>query len=798
MNQDIKTIIQYPTGATEFDIPFDYLSRKFVRVSLVADDNRRLLSNITEYRYVSKTRVKILVDTTGFDRVEIRRFTSASERVVDFSDGSVLRANDLNVSQLQSSHIAEEARDSALLAMPEDDAGNLDARNRKIVRLAPGEIGTDAVNKDQLDTAVGDAGGILSDVKKVQQETYDYIEKFADDTALVRGVAWVYNQGSANGGETVIKITKPTPVFAVPYLDVNGSRQFAGWQFNFNALTQEITLVKPLVEGDFVVALTTESHIPLEDLLAGTTGAGSIGTTSGETVQDVLDRLGDMELHGSMVALEQGGSVQDALRYLTISPTGSAATDDAMKNSAIAKCELLGIDLVINPGNYKFTTPLAWNAKRYSIRGTGNAVIDFTELPVGSYAVTIKPEPTSAGTMWNAAAHSLSGLIFKGAPVIHGIKISQKINFDSPQITVRDCLFNEFDDHVTFGDNEWCCSFERVKFRANKNGSSRFVVVNKAYNGCENQRFLGCNFNGSNSGLGIKHIAGSCELTFDGCSFDYCHQVLSSVNAGARGIWRFNDSHFEDDGTTRQFDISSGNATFYVDLNQCDWAYITKDESGNNRIPTSIGAFESTNQKSMLRLSGCKFPIYDEVSDRSKSHLWVINNSAVRILANGNVIEHSTNQYFNMFSFGLNKFLALTDANRNSPALVTNGLGSITYDTSDLPAKRVNDDTWCITGVISGNVMIPIDPSNREVNLSGNLKRTSSEYYIDVRFFTALNVQLSAISLGVPGGTNAWVHFGQTIRAPAGAAFIRVGWAYAAAPSTTDTLRLNSICVEQY
>ena len=80
MDQEIKTVIQYPTGSTEFDIPFDYLSRKFVRVSLVSDDNRRLLSNITEYRYVSKTRVKLLAGTAGFDRVEIRRYTSASDR----------------------------------------------------------------------------------------------------------------------------------------------------------------------------------------------------------------------------------------------------------------------------------------------------------------------------------------------------------------------------------------------------------------------------------------------------------------------------------------------------------------------------------------------------------------------------------------------------------------------------------------------------------------------------------------------------------------------------------------------
>lgn len=540
-----------------------------------------------------------------------------------------------------------------------------------------------------------------------------------------------------------------------------------------------------------------------KDVPVNSTPSSSGGIGEGfwsPVMKSLRQNLGSSE-KGSGASLsmtEQGITVQDALRYLTISATGLAATDEAIKNAAIAKCELLGIDLVINPGNYKFTTPLVWNAKRYSIRGTGNAVIDFTELPVGSYAITIKPEPTSTGTMWNASAHSLSGLIFKGAPGIHGIKISQEINFDSPQITVRDCLFNEFDDHATFGDNEWCCSFERVKFRANKNGSSRFVVVNKAYNGCENQRFLGCNFNGSNSGLGIKHIAGSCEFTFDGCSFDYCHQVLSSVNAGARGIWRFNDAHFEDDGTTRQFDINSGSSTFYVDFNQCDWAFITKDSSGNNRIPTSIGAFESTNQRSTLRVIGCKFPIYDTAVDRTKSHLWVINSSAVRILASGNVIEHSTNQYFNMFSLGLNRFLALTDANLSSPALVTNGLGSVAYDISDLPQNRINDNTWCITGVISGNIMIPFEPGNREINLSGNVKRTSSEYYIDVRFFTALNTQLSAVSLGIPGGTNSWVHFGQTLRVPAGAAFIRVGWAYASAPSATDTLRLNSICVEQY
>ncbi|WJE88586.1 non-contractile tail fiber protein [Klebsiella phage Kpn17] len=292
MDQEIKTVIQYPTGATEFDIPFDYLSRKFVRVSLVSDDNRRLLSNITEYRYVSKTRVRLLVDTSGFDRVEIRRFTSASERIVDFSDGSVLRAADLNVSQIQSAHIAEEARDAALMAMPQDDAGNLDARNRKIVRLAPGVDGTDAINKNQLDTTLGEAGGILSGIKGEKDQFYEYLEKFADDTTMIRGVTWVYNGGSAVGGETSIVINKPTAVFAVPYIEINGDRQEVGYQYDFNASTQTITLAKPLAAGDFLMAMTSESHLPLESLLAGTTGASSIGTKDGGNVQSALDNLG--------------------------------------------------------------------------------------------------------------------------------------------------------------------------------------------------------------------------------------------------------------------------------------------------------------------------------------------------------------------------------------------------------------------------------------------------------------------------------------------------------------------------
>lgn len=250
MDQDIKTIIQYPTGATEFDIPFDYLSRKFVRVSLVSDDNRRLLSNITEYRYVSKTRVKLLVPTDGFDRVELRRVTSATERVVDFVDGSVLRAADLNASQVQAMHIAEEGRDRALMSISVTDSGKLDAHGMQIINVAPGTDKTHAINKDQLDTTLGQAGGILSQVLESQRVIEKLIDDMLNGSIVNREEKRIHANGEAAEGTSVINLAdKPVGVTRV---EINGSGQHPTYHYDYDRTSGNITLATPLKKKDFV------------------------------------------------------------------------------------------------------------------------------------------------------------------------------------------------------------------------------------------------------------------------------------------------------------------------------------------------------------------------------------------------------------------------------------------------------------------------------------------------------------------------------------------------------------------
>lgn len=311
----VRTVTTFPLddAQRDFNINFDYLARKFVQVAVIdstLSKPRKELVLGTDFRFTTKTSLNTTIawgPNDGYDRIEIRRVTSTTERVVDFADGSILRATDLNASQVQATHIAEEARDAALLAMPQDDMGNLDAQNRRIVRLAPGISGTDAVNKDQLDTTLGEAGGILSEIKDTEKDIYDYIQNFADDSTMVKGVAWVYNSGTAVGGETSFVIQKEGPVFAVPYIEINGSRQLRGWHYEYDPETKTVhSLASPLKVNDFVVCITAESKLPLSDLLGSAEGASGIGTLSGKSVEDYTTAYDKVDKWNVIYAVAHG------------------------------------------------------------------------------------------------------------------------------------------------------------------------------------------------------------------------------------------------------------------------------------------------------------------------------------------------------------------------------------------------------------------------------------------------------------------------------------------------------------
>lgn len=146
-----STIIIYEGDGTrtDFTIPFDYLKKSFVTVRL--DPSTTLTGGDygdtgSDYYFLDKTTIRLKVAPASGKSLTIRRHTSATERVVTFKDASILKATDLDTSQMQAFHIAEEGRDAINDAIIGDKEGNWDAKGHRIINVGTPIKDNDAVN----------------------------------------------------------------------------------------------------------------------------------------------------------------------------------------------------------------------------------------------------------------------------------------------------------------------------------------------------------------------------------------------------------------------------------------------------------------------------------------------------------------------------------------------------------------------------------------------------------------------------------------------------------------------------
>ena len=133
---------------TDFTVPFDYLAKKFVRVSvgLTVLEGGDYGDTSKDFYFLDKTTVRLRTPPQAGAEVTIRRYTSATDRVVSFKDASILKASDLDASSIQTIHIAEEGRDVINDALTVDREGNWDAKGNRITNVGDAVNDRDAIN----------------------------------------------------------------------------------------------------------------------------------------------------------------------------------------------------------------------------------------------------------------------------------------------------------------------------------------------------------------------------------------------------------------------------------------------------------------------------------------------------------------------------------------------------------------------------------------------------------------------------------------------------------------------------
>lgn len=185
-----ETLVNYPLNGSNrrFTIQFDYLQRSFIQVSLFAANKEEQLTLGVDFNFINDTTietVKTYGGADGWTRIQLRRYTDA-KRIVEFIDGSVLLAGDLNVATLQALHIAQEGRDSAFDMLTVNSEGNYDAKDRRIVRVANGIDSHDAVTMGQFKDWTGK---VTSEADRAKKEA-DRAKSEADK-ATTNGAAQV-------------------------------------------------------------------------------------------------------------------------------------------------------------------------------------------------------------------------------------------------------------------------------------------------------------------------------------------------------------------------------------------------------------------------------------------------------------------------------------------------------------------------------------------------------------------------------------------------------------------------------
>lgn len=145
-----STIIIYEGDGTttDFTVPFDYLKKSFVTVRLGTGNTLTggdYGDTGSDYYFLDKTTIRLKVAPASGESLTIRRYTSATERVVTFKDASILKATDLDTSQVQAFHIAEEGRDILEDSLSVNREGNWDAKGKRIINVGAAVSDDDAM-----------------------------------------------------------------------------------------------------------------------------------------------------------------------------------------------------------------------------------------------------------------------------------------------------------------------------------------------------------------------------------------------------------------------------------------------------------------------------------------------------------------------------------------------------------------------------------------------------------------------------------------------------------------------------
>ena len=355
-----STIIIYEGDGTtvDFTVPFDYLKKTFVKVTLNNADLKGgdYGDTSVDYYFLDDTTVRLKTAPASGSELIIRRYTSATDRVVTFKDASILKATDLDTSQLQAFHIAEEARDIINDALVKDRDGNWDAKGNRIVNVGDPVDENDAMTygfylkdkenvKDLVEEAEGyrdqalqyrnEAETIKGATQTIKDETNQIkteTQQIKTETEGIRDATQQIKEETQQIKEDAVEETSDLVALAKDWA-IKMDAKVNGEDYSSKYWANEAKKIKPnldIVADNIDDVVNVSNNMDDVNIIAGDldgqisasigTDMGRVGTGSsggveitGGNIKTVADNISDVQAVGNLIESGQVDTVINAV-----------------------------------------------------------------------------------------------------------------------------------------------------------------------------------------------------------------------------------------------------------------------------------------------------------------------------------------------------------------------------------------------------------------------------------------------------------------------------------------------------
>lgn len=433
------------TGTGPFNITFPYISLDHIKV----EKNGVLLSLASPQQYSISTsptpRVTLFnsVAMTPADTLRIYRQTPGlsaapnNQPLVDFTDGSVLTASDLDKNTLQLLYLVQESDDTGSGALPTTfDDLRWDAQSKRIINLAAPTSAADAVTKAYVDgiTLYGSSVGVpqswtfsgtgsqtqfqLSSPSPAQTdanlflvEVSGVIQRPTSSYTISSSGLLTFTEPPSLGTDNVVVrnwgVVRNVAAFN-DNLSVNANFTVDGGVFSVDAAANTVTTtVDPTFNGVVIGKGANSSVNPSLIIGSGNPSSGTSGNGANVAIGHGAHDAATTGANNTAVGSAAAGSLTTGSNTVAIGRNAAASITTGTGNTAIGADALPNANSAANynvaVGQNAGSTTVNYNANRplqsvyigYEARGAAD---DANTIVIGSFATSLGANTTVIGT----------------------------------------------------------------------------------------------------------------------------------------------------------------------------------------------------------------------------------------------------------------------------------------------------------------------------------------------------------------------------------------------------------------